>query len=303
MPIRSTELITGVVVMGIISFCVYRFLQDEKEEKLVECRGKNGVSYKDRAKAELIALRSKLEMKVKLKAHWDKEDVDEGTTVKRFYFIRHGEAEHNQVKKKSKIDCDCSTTTPSGKCPYLNFKTIDPLLTKLGRTQAMNLAPETTKNLAPDIIYVSPLRRATETATLAFAHLWPPTCSEKIELPKWKCDERIRERNGVHPCDRRLTVQALSRKFLDVDYHGLADQDIEWHKDIRERRLDAAMRGYKFMVDVMKRPEKTVAVVTHSSFMGGLFMSVLDCEDESLANWFKTGEMRAVTVSCKTASL
>merc|ERR550517_979456 len=106
----------------------------------------------------------------------------------------------------------------------------------------MNLASRTTKNLPPEIIYVSPLQRATETAILAFAHLYPSTSSEKSKLPKWKCDERIRERNGVHPCDRRLTVQALSKKFLDIDYQGVPDQDMEWKKNEREKWLDTVKR-------------------------------------------------------------
>jgi len=302
MPIRSTELVTSILVVGIFSFVIYRFLIDEKEEEPVKGKEKDIKSYRGNVKEELISLRSKLNMKIKLQAHSNYEDSKEGCIVKRFYFIRHGEAEHNQEKKKSKFDCDCSISAPSGNCPYKNFQTIDPMLTKLGRKQAMDLAPKTKINDPPDIIYVSPLRRATETATLAFPHLYPATSSRVTELPQWKCDERIRELNGIHPCDRRLTVQALSRKFVGVDYSSLADQDIEWDRNIREKRFHAAKRGYQFMLYVMKRPEKTIAVVTHSSFLFGLFMSVLDCEEESLASWFKTGEMRALTVSCKTES-
>lgn len=300
MPLRSTELITSIFVLGAFSLIVYRFLMDEKEKEPVEGKEKGIKSYMGNLKEELIALRCKLDMKVKLHAHLNHEDSKEGCTVKRFYFIRHGEAEHNRAKKKSKFDCDCSTPQPSGNCPYANFQTVDPMLTELGRKQAMDLVPKTMLNDPPDIIYVSPLRRATETAKLAFSHLYPSTESSVTKLPQWKCDERIRELNGMHPCDRRLTVQALSRRFLGVNYSSLDDQDIDWHKNKRERRLDAAKRGYAFMLDVMKRPEKTIAVVTHSSFMAGLFLSVLDCQEESLASWFKTGEMRALMVSCKT---
>ena len=98
MPIRSTELITSIFVLGAFSLVIYRFLMDEKEEEPAEGKEKDIKSYIGSVKEELIALRSKLDMKVKLHAHLNYEDSKEGCTVKRFYFIRHGEAEHNQAK-------------------------------------------------------------------------------------------------------------------------------------------------------------------------------------------------------------
>merc|ERR1719285_475416 len=162
---------------------------DDKQKKPVECKEKSKKSYRENAKDELIALRCKFDTKVKLHAHSNNEDSKDDCTSKRFYFIRHGEAEHNRLKKESKLECDCSTPAPSGNCPYANFHIVDPMLTELGREQARKLAPKTMLNDPPDIIYVSPLRRATETAMLAFPHLYPSTSSRKTKLPEWKCDE------------------------------------------------------------------------------------------------------------------
>ena len=76
-------------------------------------------------------------------------------------------------------------------------KYTDALLTPAGEAQARALQPRT-QPLSPQLLVVSPLRRATQTGLLAFeAHV------QAGRLPVI-AHEGCHERGGKHTCDRRL---------------------------------------------------------------------------------------------------
>lgn len=228
-----------------------------------------------------------------------------GWTTKTFYFTRHGQGYHNLAALNSGRHCDCEAPNPSGECPYLNKDLLDPELTTKGREEADALAPRVEKLPCPDVVYTSPLIRATQTAIAAFQFVYPANSVKlppgRTRLPKWVADERIREQAGLHQCDRRLSVRELARKFPGVNYAGLSDQDPIWTVE-REPREKTIQRGHDFIRSVMKSPENIVAVVTHSSFLLTLNNAILDFGEDPAANsWFKTGELRIVRVTCPTS--
>jgi len=227
-----------------------------------------------------------------------------GTTVhnrrrKLIYFIRHGQGDHNLACENSQYDCDCADENPTGKCPYLDKTLLDSELTSKGRIEAEKLAPKTRDNLKdPEIIYVSPLRRATQTALLAFSHLVPGLKNS----PRWVADEDIREHSGLHWCDHRLRAKELALQFPGVDYSEITDYDPLWTEE-REARIEVVYRGFMFISALMRKPENVIAVVTHSSFLLTLFNTVLKCDDPVLGEWFSTGELRSVCISCEEPQL
>ena len=92
------------------------------------------------------------------------------------HVVRHGEAEHNaQAAMPGAAACDCKRADPQGRdtpgsqCPYNSEAAFDAALTEEGRRQAAALLPHTRQNCPGiQLVVSSPLRRAVETALLAF---------------------------------------------------------------------------------------------------------------------------------------
>lgn len=107
------------------------------------------------------ALRASLGFTAQLLAAGDEGPPPEG--CKKIYFIRHGEGYHNVAQRewRAKADWDGKTEPytldqdPAGK-----FE--DPLLTPKGEGQAKDLQPRAAP-LAPQLLVVSPMRRAMQT--------------------------------------------------------------------------------------------------------------------------------------------
>ena len=89
-----------------------------------------------------------------------------------------------------------------------------------------------------------------------------------------------------------------------VDYSGLkrinATADTTWSDD-RETMASMADRAYVFMLWLRQRPEKEVAVATHSAFLFVLVNAIIDTgmQADGLSSWFMTGELRSLVVSYK----
>jgi hypothetical protein len=78
----------------------------------------------------------------------------------------------------------------------------------------------------------------------------------------------------VHPCDKRHNISEIKQQFPGVDF-GLieTDEDTMWKKDEREGPEAMMLRGQKFTRWLMTRPEKHIAVVSHSGFLYAFFQN------------------------------
>lgn len=179
--------------------------------------------------------------------------------------------------------------------PYLLAALRDPPLTALGLDDAKRLQ-SVAAQLAPQLLVVSPLRRATATILVGF------DAAAAAAVPV-VATELCREQMGVHVCDQRFRVADLQAEFPRVDYGILAtpdgdDGDALWHATRRETYPEMAERAYAFLEWLRARPETDIVVGTHSAFLMCLYNVVLDCGgDASLAAFFATGELRSTVLT------
>ena len=163
-----------------------------------------------------------------------------GKTV---YFVRHGQAVHNVAKE---------THTGPGS-PYLDPALTDAPLTPLGKEQAQKLR-EAAAALPIDVVIVSPLVRAVETACLAFeAQLERGVPFVAVEL----CREQI----GQNFCDARRPRAVVAAAYPRVDF-GAIDEEDKLFTPERETLIALAQRAGAFLAALRERPEQAIAVVT-----------------------------------------
>jgi broad specificity phosphatase PhoE len=108
-----------------------------------------------------------------------------------------------------------------------------------------------------------------------------------------------REQLGVHPCDRRRTISEYRTLFPTVDWSLMTDEkDVQWTSDKRETEDEITARGCQFLSMVMKRPEQSIAVVSHSSFLKHLFISLsVGHSYGKFVKGFKNCELRTVVIA------
>lgn len=83
-----------------------------------------------------------------------------------------------------------------------------------------------------DVVLVSPLTRAVETALLMFpTDTAPPVPVVAVE---W-----CREAHGGHPCDQRRPISVIAKEFPQVDFSQVATDEDSWHK--KDRRCSAGV--------------------------------------------------------------
>jgi hypothetical protein len=85
-------------------------------------------------------------------------------------------------------------------------------------------------------------------------------------------------------------------EFPQVDFSLLEhEEDLVYREDRRESKLEVGERIYTFLEWLAERPEQHVGVASHSGWLLTMFNAVVDCGgDESLLDWWHTGEMRSV---------
>ena len=141
-----------------------------------------------------------------------------------------------------------------------------------------------------DLVVVSPLTRTCETAFHIFgpgrqpgkpsflSTLDAPDGSEeklrgeKVPAPRILVREECRERWGQYVCDGRRPVSEVMPEFPLFDWSEVPyDDDHFYTEDARESDEHCCERGIAFLQWLNKRPEKCIAVVTHSSFLRHIF--------------------------------
>ena len=233
---------------------------------------------------------------------------------KTIHFIRHGQGFHNVAGAKAHSN-------------YQLEEYFDSHLTCEGWRQAEELGAHIQKSgLEVDLVVTSSLTRALETAVAAFSvpqplhspHIPLMLAQDEIEgkrvgrpamsgsredgVPPFLVSELCREHLGVNPCDRRRSLSEMKFKFPAADWSLLdTEEDNLWLPDHRETAEELQDRAYVFLDLIMKRPERNIAVVTHSEFllyMLKVFGSELgDQVRDNLRSWYQNCEMRSVVVA------
>jgi broad specificity phosphatase PhoE len=219
------------------------------------------------------------------------DDPQAPATAKTVHFVRHGQGFHNLMADLARAaGTEWEQYSQTAENPYIQPEILDAPLTEKGRQQALQLQA-VVESLAhpPELVICSPNCRALQTGLLAFESL--------VGQAPFMAHEMVREETGVHVCDKRRPVTRQRAEFPQIDFTLLEtdDDDPLFQDDRRESKLQVAQRIYEFMEWLAQRPEKYVAVNSHSGWLLTLFNGVVsgDC-DPKLKAWFQTGEMRSV---------
>ncbi|KAJ1629357.1 histidine phosphatase superfamily [Pavlovales sp. CCMP2436] len=236
-------------------------------------------------------------------------DGDGEGIVRTIHFVRHGQGFHNLLadvyrangKSFSSLGDDFSDS-----CPYRRHEIRDAPLTEIGRQQAMVLRPAA-RALRPELVVVSPLSRAVQTALLAFDHL-----RDGPEAVPFVAHGGVQEQGGVQRCDHRRPIAEIAREFPSLDLSALAplgEADPLWNETKREPYAALCARARAFFEWLGQRPEREVAVVGHSAWLFTVLNAVLAVEGEAAPHgegarrWFLTGELRTLRVRFRTSEL
>ena len=195
---------------------------------------------------------------------------------------------------------------------YKHEKYFDAHLTLLGWQQGSSLKAHLEQQERPltaslELVVVSPLTRAVETAVAAFGGACPAAEGEPllmvaqaeveglrvsrpavsaVGVPPFVVCELCREHLGVHPCDRRRSLSAYKAAYPALDWSHVQSEEVRrasppppppltppqddlWEADRRETDEELALRASHFLRWLMLRPEQHIAVVTHSSCATG----------------------------------
>ena len=103
----------------------------------------------------------------------------------------------------------------------------------------------------------------------------------------------------VHPCDKRHKISEIQQQFPGVDF-GLieSDEDKLWREDVREAPECMLARGRHFAHWLMTRPEKHIAVVSHSGFLYAFFQNFAEGYDATMAK-----EMHKHFANCEVRTI
>ena len=216
-------------------------------------------------------------------------DDDYAGEEKVVYFIRHGEGFHNVAQREWRAAKKDSEPYTVANDPGFGY--VDAELTDVGVGQAKALRPRfAAMAVAPELVVVSPMRRATQTALLAIGDLAP--------RPRVLANEDCHETGGRHTCDKRLSRSELRAHFPDVDYGDLAAEDDPlWDAEARESATGIAARAARFATWLEGRPERRVVVAAHSGFLLAFFNAVLTTDTDEARSWFGTGECRCLALA------
>ena len=210
------------------------------------------------------------------------------------HLVRHGQALHN-VRAEPARTAGCSFDR------FLDLmrqdEEIDNDLTPTGIEQATHVR-ETAASLTPQLILVSPLSRAIDTANIVFGH-------SSTTVPT-VCLENLRERNGLLLNGQRRTLHYLQGKFPRINFEDITrGEDTLWLSfgaETLETAEACSKRAYDSLLYVATREEEEIAVVAH----GGLFHQLttglpelIQC-DEGTSKRFHNCELRTVKMSWTT---
>jgi len=220
----------------------------------------------------------------------DDAPVPDGA-VKKLFLIRHGEGHHNVAQREWRAQPSWDGASE----PYTldtdpDFRYVDAMLTDKGEAQATALQSRAAA-ISPELMVLSPMRRATQTGLLAFQQKSGAFPVVALEL--------AHERYGKHTCDKRIDKQELQSAYPEVDYSLITSEEDPFWGDGQERESyeNLACRACDLLEWLAARPEKQMVLAAHSAILFALLNVPMEAEDEQATGWLATGEMRSILVT------
>jgi len=202
------------------------------------------------------------------------------------HFISLAEGRHNVAVREAAGGSSPSIASSQSEAVLLREKDrpafehplYDARLTKKGIRQAKKLRELLSNRpsggrpfTAFELVIVSPLTRAMETAHHVFSETPGEYGGVVIPPPRILVSEECRERYGRYVCDGRRSVTELLEEFPTFDFSEMSSEYDDLHGDERETSLEIQERALRLLGWLSARPERCVAVVTHSEFLRHLF--------------------------------
>ena len=178
--------------------------------------------------------------------------------IKTLYCIRHGFALHNYVFQFV------------GPKAYTEFRDT-PLLDE-GVEQAKTLGKNWNKINDVELVVVSPCRRTLETARSIFQNKNVNIIAKDflIEYPF----------GGSDICNKRRSKTELQYFYPNIDFSEISE-NVDW-PDSNETVDELNIRIYEMLRWLCKRKEKTIAIISHSSYIGQFKDKKIGDEDNEL---------------------
>ena len=264
-------------------------------------------------KAERIDLKSMDKLRAYVSGQDDNNDDDNNVLVTKIvHFQRHGQGYHNlmgDVLRDVGIKPDISSNDPAVN-PWRRPEIVDSPLTETGKKQCEQQRDIASK-LAPEVMIVSPLLRAIQTAKLSFVDYVAPidhgtsATTTDNSIP-WIAHEGCREELGWLTCNKRRPLSKIKIDFPELQFlpSDVTDEDTYWDPLNFESDISKGNRIYDFLVNfIAQRDERNIAVVCHSAWLSHMCNSVIDCDgDTKLTSWFDTSEIRSMKLTFSTTS-
>jgi broad specificity phosphatase PhoE len=263
-------------------------------------------------KAERIDLESMDKLRANISDQDDDNDDDSVLVTKIVHFQRHGQGYHNlmgDILRDVGIKPDIFSKDPAVN-PWIRPEIVDSPLTETGKKQCEQQRDIASK-LAPEVMIVSPLLRAVQTAKLSFVDYVAPidptssTTNNDNNIP-WIAHEGCREELGWLTCNKRRPLSTIKIDFPQLQFlpDDVTDEDTYWDPSNFESEISKGNRIYDFLVNfIAQREERNIAVVCHSAWLSHMCNSVIDCGgDTKLTSWFDTSEIRSMKLTFTTTS-
>mmetsp|Transcript_38002 Transcript_38002/g.68438 ORF Transcript_38002/g.68438 Transcript_38002/m.68438 type:complete len:358 (+) Transcript_38002:83-1156(+) len=217
--------------------------------------------------------------------------------------MRHGEAKHNVFERKyvQKNGTAMGEANADGDYP------VDPMLTGKGCGQMLDISRRTATffnrdtGLQPDLVVVSPLRRAIQSALISFPY---HTAQTSLSNTPWICHPMGMEQANGNKSEFVSSPQELGQMFPGVDFalfeESLVGGDVDELNGrdtvpLFESKIDLMGRTDEFLRWIKEREERVIVVSSHATWLQSLCAFPLQYEPESKGlEMFKKGEMRSV---------
>ena len=270
----------------------------------------------------------------------DDENGDNDDDTKIIHFQRHGQGTHNVLYQSwtaagNIIDWDSKDPQFN---PLLSDDIIDAPLTEVGIQQCIDsrlersvdrdldldssssnstTIPHSNYSVNPQLIIVSPLQRAIQSAELSWeAWKWDTNNTNKRtrnsevrggvpppptpQVP-WIAHEGCREEVGLLKCNKRRMKSVMEQEYPTIDFRlVMQEEDHLFLHDRRETDLEKTNRVYEFLTQYVRHvPQREMVVVGHSAWLFNMCNAVMDIpkEHHALTTWFATAEIRSMKVT------
>ncbi len=179
--------------------------------------------------------------------------------MKNLYCIRHGEALHNVLFWEI------------GEKVYLLYR--DTPLTAVGVKQAIELGNSDSINDI-ELIIVSPLLRTLQTADNIF---------KNKNIPMLALDCVMEYPQGLDQCNHRKSIKEYKYCYPKVDFSHIEHDEYPFWKKYEMESIESLEKRIQKMKDfIISRPEKNIAIVSHSSFLGKFLIDKIGDEKNEL---------------------